>query len=363
MLLFVKCLNPFQIFTFLCIMTTPVSHFKAIQMIGTQRSGSNLLRLMLNQVPEIYAPHPPHILHLFYPLLAGYGDLKEDRNFESLIDDVCRYIELNPVPWENADLDRVKVAALCKRRTLLEVFIRINEMQCVANHKAIWCCKSLETVYYLDNFAKEDFRPFIIYLVRDGRDVALSFKKIMIGEKHIYHLAAKWKKEQDLALNYLDTLPAEAYIIVRYENLVADPASVMKEICAKLGVVYSDSVLNYYQSNESHKTAESGKMWENVEKPVMKDNTGKYKSEFSHFDLQLFERIAGDTMDRLAYKREISDMERVEMKPEHLEDFNQENERLKKLAVEEASQKDIQKRKPQKEFLEQLKLKLSKASS
>jgi len=340
-------------------MTIPVSGFNAIQMIGTQRSGSNLLRLMLNQLPAIYAPHPPHILHLFYPLLGGYGDLTNDRNFETLIEDVCSYIELNPVPWENADLDRKKIASLCQRRTLLEVYVRINELQCVANHKTTWCCKSLETVYYLDNFAKEDFKPFIIYLVRDGRDVALSFEKIMIGEKHVYHLAAKWKKEQDLALNYLATLPANEYITVRYENLVADPASVMQEICTKLGVDYTESVLNYYTSNESHRTAESGKMWENVEKPVMKDNTGKFRSEFSHFDLQLFENVAGETMDKLGYGRAISSMDKVTIKAEHIEEFNLENERLKKLALETASLKDIEKRKPQKEFLEKLKVKLS----
>ena len=41
---------------------------KFFQFIGTQRSGSNLLRLMLNQLEGIYAPHPPHILKTFYPL-------------------------------------------------------------------------------------------------------------------------------------------------------------------------------------------------------------------------------------------------------------------------------------------------------
>ena len=39
-----------------------------IFMIGTQRSGSNLFRLMLNQLPEIAAPHPPHILIRLMPL-------------------------------------------------------------------------------------------------------------------------------------------------------------------------------------------------------------------------------------------------------------------------------------------------------
>lgn len=75
--------------------------FNALQMIGTQRSGSNLLRLMLNQLPEMFAPHPPHILLTLYPLLPIYGDLMQDANFRKLIDDMCTLVELNPVPWDD----------------------------------------------------------------------------------------------------------------------------------------------------------------------------------------------------------------------------------------------------------------------
>ncbi len=44
-----------------------------IFMIGIQRSGSNLLRLMLNQLPEIAAPHPPHVLLMPLHDLADGG--------------------------------------------------------------------------------------------------------------------------------------------------------------------------------------------------------------------------------------------------------------------------------------------------
>ena len=61
-----------------------------IFMIGTQRSGSNLLRLMLNELPRIAAPHPPHILQRMMPLAQNYGDLGRRENFAQLVDDVCR---------------------------------------------------------------------------------------------------------------------------------------------------------------------------------------------------------------------------------------------------------------------------------
>ena len=53
-------------------------------MIGTQRSGSNLLRVMLDGIEQIVAPHPPHILQRFLPLLPKYGDLADRSNFYRL---------------------------------------------------------------------------------------------------------------------------------------------------------------------------------------------------------------------------------------------------------------------------------------
>ena len=69
-------------------------------MIGTQRSGSNLLRLMINQLSHIIAPHPPHILERLTPLLPLYGSLDDDISFNQLIEDVCQLVEKNPVAWE-----------------------------------------------------------------------------------------------------------------------------------------------------------------------------------------------------------------------------------------------------------------------
>lgn len=328
---------------------------KAIQMIGTQRSGSNLLRVMLNQLPEIYAPHPPHILMVFYPLLMHYGDLNQNRNFELLAKDVCKYIELNPVPWANAELDSEKIIGTCQRHTLLELFIRINEWQCIRNKKTFWCCKSLETIYYIENFQKEDFHPFVIYLVRDGRDVAASFKKVMIGEKHIYHLASKWKKEQELAFKYIDALAhaSERYILLKYEDLIADPAKYLKEICGKLGLNYSASMLNYYASDESQRTAEAGQMWGNVTKPLLKDNTRNFLNVLNKEEIEIFEAVAGEMLDRLGYSR-TSPAQSLNFSPEQLAAFDAQNESMKKAAINQATEHDKQKRKPQKDFIEQL---------
>lgn len=329
--------------------------FRALQMIGTQRSGSNLLRLMLNQLPAMFAPHPPHILLTFYPLLPLYGNLQQDGNFKRLIDDLCALVELNPVPWDDEKFDRDKIFRMCEKRTLLEIFIRTHEYKCAEKNKSVWCCKSLESVIFLDEFDKENYTPFIIYLERDGRDVAASFKKIMVGEKHIYHLAAKWKKEQELALNYIATLPQERFMIIKYEELIAAPENVMRQLCAKIGLAYRDEVLKYYASEESHKTAESGRMWANVTKPILKNNAHKFLAELDRNEVAIFETVAGSVLDRLGYQRVIQPPADLHFSAEQLKAFEDENNRLKKLAVENADAHDVQKRKAQNTFIAQLK--------
>lgn len=327
-------------------------------MIGTQRSGSNLLRLMLDQLPEIFGPHPPHVLVTFYPLLPYYGDLNRDDNFWSLLSDVCTLIELNPVPWDVTGIDRESVFQMCHKRTLLEIFIRINELKCMEKNKAIWCCKSLESLYYLGEYEKERFKPFIIYLYRDGRDVAASFKKIMIGEKHIYHLAKRWKQDQEHALQYVSRLPAGSFVCIKYEDLLENPDGYMKRLCSKIGVHYDDSVLYYYLSEESKKTAESGKMWENVAKPIIKNNTRKFVTELTETEVQIFESVAGETLKKLEYELTYGEGGHLTFSEEQIKHFDEENKRLKQLALANADPHDLLVRKAQNEFIETLKMRL-----
>ena len=51
-------------------------------MIGCQRSGSNWLRTMLAEREDLIAPHPPHIMRDFMPILSKFGDLENMSNLK-----------------------------------------------------------------------------------------------------------------------------------------------------------------------------------------------------------------------------------------------------------------------------------------
>lgn len=329
---------------------------KSIQIIGTQRSGSNLLRVMLNQINEVDAPHPPHILKRFFPLLPKYGNLNIESNFDKLVEDVCKMVELNPVPWENFSLNRETLKSKCHSNSLIEIYRVIYELKATNSKATYWCCKSMSNIHFSNEIEKANIKPLYIHLYRDGRDVALSFKKAIVGQKHMYHIAKQWRSEQELCLKLKETLGDNRVFQVSYESLLTDSEAVLKRLCDFLKVSYSAEMLDYYKSNESSKTADSGKMWSNLSQPVIKNNFNKFSKELSPEDIEVFERIAGDTLLKLGYNLSTSTHENLSaFTASEIEQFDKINRVLKTLAIKNASEKDIEKREGQSNLLQLIK--------
>ncbi len=328
--------------------------FTPVQMIGTQRSGSNLLRLMLNQLAGVSAPHPPHILERFFPLLPAYHDLSVPANFEMLVTDVCKLIEYNPVPWTGVSLHANEIIARCRRPQLTEIFRVIYEMRAESENAKIWICKSLVNIRFADQLEANGINPLYIHLFRDGRDVALSFKKAIVGEKHMYHIAKQWKEEQEASLQLAEKLGNERVLKVRYEDLLAAPELELRKICSFIGATYQPEALDYYHSEESHKTALSGVMWENVEKPVIADNFNKYKKELTPDDILIFEQVAGDTLRKLGYSLDLNGSTGHDFSADEINIFNAANKKLKQESRLKTKPEDLEKRRNQEELLKNI---------
>ncbi|MGP1435315.1 MAG: sulfotransferase family protein [Phocaeicola sp.] len=326
-----------------------------IQMIGTQRSGSNLLRVMLDAIDEIVAPHPPHILQRFLPLLPKYGDLSDKNNFHNLVEDVCELVCINPVPWEGVILNTENVLKECEHPTLFDVFHIIYKTVAIQTHATHWLCKSMKNSYYAKAMEDAGIHPFYLYLYRDGRDVALSFQKAIVGEKHIYALANVWKKDQEAALAVRSIVPAKRFISLSYEELIVDPEGTVRSLCQKLGVLYTNKVMDYYKSSESKHTAIAGKMWQNVIKPVLKNNSKKFLKEMSPNDICIFESVAGNVLKELGYELYTDSDKLCSFSEDEITLFMEENDRLKrKFKMEKVDPGDIEKRRPQMELLERI---------
>ncbi|KAL7545138.1 hypothetical protein ACHAWF_008492 [Thalassiosira exigua] len=357
--------------------TTPPVFF----MIGCQRSGSNWLRTLLAEREDLIAPHPPHILRDFMPRLGRYGDLTEQMNLkvsncssdsmilvsfcrmqmflvfvlaQVLIDHVCAFVERNQVPWvdlhfrpmqfnRSAILMDVMITIECfgfnqryvaKQEGhqepgkaveapyyLLAIFDTIMNVMAKANGKTIWMCKSMGVSQFhdllLSFYGKERLR--YIYLVRDPRDVCLSFMKSPVGDCHPYVIAEKWAKLQNFAARILHETPDLIHQVCYEEVLgdqVAQVAKVMKfvgarEVCKSMR---RGSVLAVKSEKEVVSSARNGReatlakqlsyQFQNLTRgdSFKKGQFKKWAVEMKDEDLILVESVAFEEMRRLGYE-------------------------------------------------------------
>lgn len=301
-----------------------------VLMIGTQRSGSNLLRLMLNQIEQLAAPHPPHILQRLMPLQGYYGELSSDETFTKLVDDVCRLVELNPVVWEGVTLDRQDVASRCRVHSLVAVFNAVYDILAGTWGADTWICKSLANVNYLDEIEDYIEGAKYLYLYRDGRDVACSFRKAVVGEKHFYHIGQAWAKAQQKALDMRNKVGSDRFCSVSYEQLTSDTEATLKRLCEFLGYEYTPAMMEFNQSAEANRTAQSSSLWGNVTQGLMTNNTRKFLKKASPEDVRIFEAVAGKQLQALGYEfTQLKPNETVEFTEAEVAAFSAENERLK----------------------------------
>ncbi|MBB6109852.1 Sulfotransferase family protein [Mucilaginibacter lappiensis] len=331
---------------------------QGIQMIGTQRSGSNLLRVILDQSEAIASPHPPHILVTFVPLLQFYGPLDENA-YKILINDVVDYVEANPVPWEGISLSRDWIFENSTVYSLFEINRLIYEQATMAKNARYWCCKSMANVHYADELEKHNPGLKYIYLYRDGRDVAVSFKKAIVGEKHIYHLAQQWVYDQQACIDLAERIGDDRFFALNYETLITQPEMLIRKLCGFLEIDYSDNMLSFYNSNESKATAAAGEMWQNLEKPIMTNNKGKFHKELTPQEIEIFELLSHQVLTRLDYPL-FTVLNNTELlTPEAIEAYNAENGLLKKEILSNARQSDLDRRELQLQILADIKNKVA----
>jgi hypothetical protein len=137
-----------------------------------------------------------------------------------------------------------------------------------------------------------------ILIVRDPRDVALSWKKKW-GKDPLL-CAERWNSRMSGVLDALSSLDGQRFHVVTYEDLLGDHEAVGRRICAFLGLEFDARM------REPHRFVESlteGKL--NYGQPVLPDNTRKWKRELAPAAVRRIEEIAFDACRRLGYPLEF----------------------------------------------------------
>jgi hypothetical protein len=161
----------------------------------------------------------------------------------------------------------------------------------------------------------------IIYLVRDGRDVYVSYYHYRLNELPEGTTFNTFLRMKDLfPSSWEDHIkswlrwdkPRENLLIVRYEDLLSTPFSELKRIAEFIGINVSDEVIA-----ESIESSSFEKMRQIDQTKGRKYNltgtkdfvrigkAGTWRDEFSKEDIEYFKENAGDLLIRLGYENDL----------------------------------------------------------
>ena len=276
-----------------------------IYIVGTERSGSNLLRVILNAHSRIDVPHPPHILKYFSPLEHRYGDLSIDENLRRLVRDIGRLLTVHIYPWD-VDIDVDRVVSESRPRNLFGAFAAIQEQHLEASGKARWGNKSTFMIHHVDAILERDPDARIVWLVRDVRDVAVSSRKSVFSPCHPAHTARLWVQQQTEGLELEKRMNPGRMLRMHYEDLLENPERELRALCTFLGEEFESGLLDHASTGAARKGAGLSESWENTGKPILRGNTGKWRSGLSRLELESVESEAASVMVALGYATETT---------------------------------------------------------
>lgn len=285
-----------------------------IFIVGNPRTGSTLLRLMLTMHQSIVIPPESGFLVWWYD---KYKDWKpsdnNDERLSSYLKDLFTSKKIETWNISRSGLENYLKKAAPKNYSELSSCVYKYFGTCFNAGFKIWGDKNN---WYLDHIDKiKDIFPnaFFIHIVRDGRDVACSYKELYkkrLKEKYapnlpnkINDIARQWSRNLDTIQKSLRKIKRSKLVEVRYEDLVESPEVTLKQLCKKLKVRFDPAMFKHHELNKKiHLVPKQYMGWkEDTYKKVNTTSVGRYKKELTVKERETFERIAEKQLRNYGY--------------------------------------------------------------
>lgn len=238
-------------------------------LVGTHRSGTTLLGLILDSHPDVSWFHHfewvvSHLqLNQPWPSVPEYCQvLREDYGFKAWNLTLPEQCSSYPEAVNNFLEQRSQAAG--KPRCGATVHTRYPALS------KLWP------------------QARFIHMTRDPRDVAASV--IVKGWAATpWHAAKRWRQAEELWDQLAAQLPDDRKLVVRFEDLVSDPVTILHQVADFMEIPYTEDFFNYTQHTPYGYP--DGKM------------ASKWKKKMDPKDAELVELSVGDMLEKRGYER------------------------------------------------------------
>ena len=286
--------------------------------VGVGRSGTTLLRLMLDSHPQLTIPPETH----FVPGLIEAADTRRATP-EAVLEAIVSHDQSG---WEesgvaaDAMLDRLRALSPMDAGGALRAFYGLYAER---HGKPRYGDKTPRYITKIDVIAPALPEARFIHMIRDGRDVALSTNKRLVELRNskpvpIEKMAKRWR-DRILGAREAD-LPGSRYLEVRYEDLVLETEPTLHRVCEFIELDFDPVMLEYHERasdrlqemNRSHERSGSRRGVLSGEErmqahalttaPPQADRIDVWRTGMPADDRAAFESVAGELLASLGYE-------------------------------------------------------------
>lgn len=277
--------------------------------LGNPRSGTSLLRIMLNCNQALVVPPECGFIFWWYKKYEKWFYSKS--NVELFLKDFSEskkietwHLDYGALSEFIDDNKPVDYAGLC---ACIYIFYGIKSGKEVKT----WGDKNNYYVLHTAEIVQLFPKAKIIHLIRDGRDVACSYKEIETLNTHSKYkpvlssdlsaIANEWV-DNNLTISALGT--TQEYFSIKYENLILQTEETLTKLCDFLSVPFDTNMLRYFDINKALQLEPNETMDWKMKTLQAPDptNIGRYKNILSPEEIAIFNKVAIDVLKTYQYE-------------------------------------------------------------
>jgi Sulfotransferase family len=263
--------------------------------LGCGRSGTTLVQLMFDRHPDM-AMVPERHFPLATPRrwVLPDGSLNLPRAIRRIENARWFYrFEMDAGVFEAAALD-------AQPTTYAEVIRCLNAGYARSRGKSRYGNKTPKHVLHIPEIAALFPEARFVHIVRDGRDVALSYLSKNFGPSDVRSAADVWRTRVERGRADGTKIGERRYAELRYEDLLKDPEAELRRICAFLELPFDDAMLRYHENGPVPSLRRDPN--EHLAKPPTK-GLRDWRTQMPPSDIMTFESKAGAALDAFGYER------------------------------------------------------------
>lgn len=277
-----------------------------IFIVGANRSGTTLLRLLLNAHSEIAIPDEINYFYGFDTLESSYENWETpsfpENSYSTFVD---RFLEDNRSTVPDLDLEAVRAEILEGPPSLRRPYRILLERWAEHQGASRWGEKTPGNIYHsnilIDMFPDAKF----IHLVRDPRAGVASMKRVSFFlDDAPFNALYRRKIMTHGRAWFFRSVPTSQRIELRYEDLVTASEDTLQKLCTFLEVAYEPSMLRFHVDAEAYMLDEAASSYnEAATQPISEEKVDEWRSHLTDEEIAVVETVCRDHMEEFGYSR------------------------------------------------------------